>query len=88
MVGTKYVRLYSPHLTPLLLPHSSGLHTNTSTLDIGAPLEELLAAAPGLRGACYADVALGPGELLYLPPRWWHYVKALSASFSVSFWWE
>ena len=30
---------------------------------------------------------LGPGDALYIPPRWWHHVRALSASFSVSWWW-
>ena len=29
---------------------------------------------------------LAPGELLYIPRGWWHHVRALSASFSVSFW--
>lgn len=32
---------------------------------------------------CY----LGPGEMLYIPPNWWHHVTALTPSFSVSFWW-
>lgn len=27
------------------------------------------------------------GELLYIPPRCWHYIRSLSLSFSVSFWW-
>jgi ribosomal protein L16 Arg81 hydroxylase len=25
--------------------------------------------------------------MLYIPPFWWHYVRALTPSFSVSFWW-
>jgi ribosomal protein L16 Arg81 hydroxylase len=25
--------------------------------------------------------------MLYVPPGWWHYVRALTVSFSVSFWW-
>lgn len=35
---------------------------------------------------CYSAV-LGPGDALYIPPRWWHHVRSLSTSFSVSFWW-
>ena len=31
---------------------------------------------------------LGPGEMLYIPPLVWHYVRSLEQSFSVSFWWE
>ena len=41
---------------------------------------------PGFLEAKYAEGILGPGECLYLPPGWWHYVKSLSPSFSVSFW--
>lgn len=29
---------------------------------------------------------LGPGDLCYIPKKWWHQVKAVSESISVSFW--
>ncbi|PHH56093.1 JmjC domain-containing protein F [Ceratocystis fimbriata CBS 114723] len=35
----------------------------------------------------YWDCILGPGDSLYIPYGWWHYVRSLSTSFSVSFWW-
>ena len=41
---------------------------------------------PGFKEAEYVEAVLGPGECLYLPPGWWHYIKSLSPSFSVSFW--
>lgn len=41
---------------------------------------------PGFTSAEYVEGILGPGDCLYLPPGWWHYVKSLSPSFSVSFW--
>jgi hypothetical protein len=41
---------------------------------------------PGFTSAEYVEGVLGPGDCLYLPPGWWHYVKSLSPSFSVSFW--
>ncbi|KAF1931401.1 Clavaminate synthase-like protein [Didymella exigua CBS 183.55] len=41
---------------------------------------------PEFRDAEYIEGVLGPGECLYLPPGWWHYVRSLSSSFSVSFW--
>ena len=28
------------------------------------------------------------GDMLYIPPKWWHHVRSLDVSFSVSFWWE
>lgn len=34
------------------------------------------------------DCILEEGEMLYIPPKWWHYVRSLTMSFSVSFWWS
>jgi lysine-specific demethylase 8 len=34
------------------------------------------------------DCILNPGDTLYIPIGWWHYVRGLSVSFSVSFWWN
>ncbi len=34
------------------------------------------------------DGMLQPGQMLYIPPGWWHNVKAASVSISVSFWWR
>lgn len=36
----------------------------------------------------YLDCILVPGDTLYVPVGWWHYVRSLSVSFSVSFWWN
>ncbi|KAB5571952.1 hypothetical protein GE09DRAFT_1268323 [Coniochaeta sp. 2T2.1] len=36
----------------------------------------------------YVDCVLEPGDTLYIPVGWWHYVRSLSVSFSVSFWWN
>lgn len=36
----------------------------------------------------YVDVVLEEGEMLYVPVGWWHYVRSLEVSFSVSFWWN
>jgi hypothetical protein len=38
------------------------------------------------KDARYVEGVLGPGECLYVPPGWWHYVRSLTPSFSVSFW--
>lgn len=38
------------------------------------------------RHARYVEAVLGPGECLYVPLGWWHYVRSLTGSFSVSFW--
>ncbi|ETS83349.1 hypothetical protein PFICI_05225 [Pestalotiopsis fici W106-1] len=36
----------------------------------------------------YKDCILEPGDTLYIPIGWWHYVRGLTVSFSVSFWWN
>ena len=40
------------------------------------------------RDVPFVDCILEPGDLLYIPIGWWHYVRGLSVSFSVSFWWN
>lgn len=41
---------------------------------------------PLFKDAEYIEGVLGPGECLYIPLGWWHYVESLSTSFSVSYW--
>ncbi|KAJ3484305.1 hypothetical protein NLG97_g7086 [Lecanicillium saksenae] len=36
----------------------------------------------------YFECILEPGDTLLIPMGWWHYVRSLSVSFSVSFWWN
>ncbi|KAL9089638.1 MAG: hypothetical protein Q9165_005670 [Trypethelium subeluteriae] len=43
---------------------------------------------PLFEKAQYVEGILGPGDCLYIPKGWWHYVESLSTSFSVSFWWN
>lgn len=43
---------------------------------------------PLFRTASYQETILNEGECLYIPAGWWHYVRSLSISFSVSFWWN
>jgi len=40
----------------------------------------------GFKDARYVEGVLGPGECLYVPVGWWHYVRSVTPSFSVSFW--
>ncbi|KAK7956964.1 uncharacterized protein PG986_006186 [Apiospora aurea] len=77
---------------------------NTSSLDVGVlegwdqpaqdrqPSPDEQASEERLRRAFkdvpYVDCILNPGDTLYIPIGWWHYVRGLSVSFSVSFWWN
>jgi lysine-specific demethylase 8 len=41
---------------------------------------------PLFQEAEFVDCILVEGECLYIPVGWWHYVRSLTVSFSVSFW--
>ena len=43
---------------------------------------------PLFETAIYKECILKAGEMLYIPKKHWHFVKSLSVSFSVSFWWS
>ncbi|KAH9221431.1 hypothetical protein DL95DRAFT_382334 [Leptodontidium sp. 2 PMI_412] len=99
VVGRKYIRLYAPRESGKL--YARGVEDggvdmeNTSEVDIG-PLsgwdgtEQEKAKAhekfPSFKDAQFVDCILEEGECLYIPVGWWHYVRSLSVSFSVSFW--
>ena len=40
---------------------------------------------PKFRNATVTDVVVQPGETLFVPVGWWHYVRALDVSMTVSF---
>jgi hypothetical protein len=99
VVGRKYIRLYSPRESEKV--YARGVEDggvdmgNTSAADIGVLAgwdgtgnEQMEAHEkfPLWRDAEYVDCVLEEGECLYIPVGWWHYVRSLSVSFSVSFW--
>lgn len=100
VVGRKYVRLYPPEcdaMSPRGVEGGVDMG-NTSRVDVGV-VEGWDEAPEGggeisekeagrLGGAEYWDCVLAPGDTLYVPIGWWHYVRSLSVSFSVSFWWN
>lgn len=85
VVGTKYVRLYHPKDSASLYSYQTGLTQNSSQVEIDDPDFE---AHPEFANLLATECILQPGQMLFIPPGWWHYVKALSVSFSVSFWWQ
>ncbi|TMW60294.1 hypothetical protein Poli38472_000336 [Pythium oligandrum] len=84
VVGAKYLRLYAPSESTKLYP-VDGLLSNTSQVTVEDPD---LDTFPLFADAKYVECVLQEGEILYIPPTYWHYVKSLSVSFSVSFWWS
>ena len=83
---------------PSLAPHerqpgnSSHSHENAS-YETPSPKKEEIDEEEKVRqkhfqDLQYLDCILEPGDTLYIPIGWWHYVRGLSVSFSVSFWWN
>ncbi|XP_048408587.1 lysine-specific demethylase 8 [Stegostoma tigrinum] len=85
VVGQKYIRLYSPAETARLYPHPTQLLHNTSQVDVENPD---LVSFPEFKLADFQECILRPGEVLFIPMKYWHYVRSLDVSFSVSFWWS
>ncbi|KAJ3073808.1 hypothetical protein HDU98_000660 [Podochytrium sp. JEL0797] len=82
-MGRKYLRLHAPCETPNVYPHEGGMLTNTSQVDIEHVDHNQF---PRYRDSVFEDVVLEPGDLLFMPKGWWHFVKSGGPSFSVSFW--
>ncbi|CAN6811597.1 unnamed protein product, partial [Brassica oleracea] len=36
----------------------------------------------------FVHCILEEGEMMYIPPKWWHYVRSSTMSFLISFWWN
>ncbi|KAF5282466.1 hypothetical protein FQA39_LY17581 [Lamprigera yunnana] len=83
--GTKQILLYSPMDSDKLYPHKDKLLFNTAQVDPYAPEIEKF---PKFSSTTAYKCLLKPGEMLYIPLKWWHHVTALDKSFSVSFWWK
>lgn len=89
VVGKKYVRLYAPTESEKVYPkgvEGGGIDmSNTSEVDV----EDVDPVRfPLFEKAEYVECILKAGECLYIPVGWWHYVRSLTVSFSVSFWWN
>jgi len=76
--GRKHVKLISPNELDLVYNHQ-GVY---SQVDCENPD---YARFPKYREATVMDVELAPGDVLFLPVGWWHHVRALDMSITLSF---
>lgn len=90
IVGYKYIRVYDTSETDNLYVIHGGQRNDVSAQGnmsaVNCELEDF-EEHPLARNAKYQEVILGPGDCLFLPARMWHYVRSLSTSISVNYWW-
>jgi len=88
LVGAKYVRLYEKECSQQLYVNvnkdsSFGGQGNMSELDCE---RENYKRHPLAKDCNFKEVLLFPGDCLFIPSRHWHYVRSLSTSVSVNYW--
>lgn len=83
--GHKHVRLYNPEHAAHLYPFETPFLRNTSQVRVEAVDH---ARFPDFAATPYFECDLHPGQMLFIPRHWWHYVRAVTASISVSYWWS
>ena len=87
--GFKYFRLYALSETPKL--HATTLraaNTNsfgTAPIRVEAPLPPEHASAAD---ADFVEGILRPGDMLFIPKSVWHYVRSLTTSVSINYWFD
>lgn len=70
-----------------LPPAATSLMDNTCSIDvfdISSPASDTAFRLAGMAEA--EDGILYPGDILLMPPLWWHALRSLDVSFSVSIW--
>ncbi|MBX3248099.1 MAG: cupin-like domain-containing protein [Myxococcales bacterium] len=84
--GSKRVVLFSPWQTPWLYPRSPlSAAAQFSRLDLSRPLPADRSWARRARGV---ECTLAPGDALFIPGGWWHYVEHAEPCASLSLrWW-
>ena len=101
VAGYKYVRLYSPDQTKYLhvgearkverelgraAADTTMAQNNISPIDVEDSSGFNENAFPLFAQAQCSEVILSPGDALFIPEGTWHYVRSLSPSFSLNFW--
>lgn len=86
--GHKYVKLISSAVSDeAVYPFDGSTKmTNTSQVNVEAVDEKRFVRFSETSKLTFQCV-LAPGDILFIPKGWWHFVKSLSSSCSISFWW-
>jgi len=83
--GKKRVILISPQQSSAVYyPHDRFKSINFSPVDVERPDFDRFPAA---RDVVPLQCHISPGDALYIPMGWWHYLRAIEVSISLNFWW-
>ena len=94
VAGFKLVKLFPPSVTPYVYQDLvDNRKTGNKSVNAFSPVDcedvaEQKRVFPLFKKARDEEIqtVIGPGETLFVPRGWWHYVRALEPSFSVNFW--
>ncbi|KAL6055599.1 Lysine-specific demethylase 8 [Balamuthia mandrillaris] len=99
IAGFKYIRLYSTNQSKYLYTQEEDVNHEPSPSNGAASLDAQKNSTqcgnvekvdverfPLFEKAEYTECILGPGDMLFIPFKCWHYVRSLTTSFSASFW--
>lgn len=83
--GHKKWTLFSPTQSKnLYFAKKHSLGVIFSPIDINNPDLETF---PLFKNAECVEAILKPGEVIYIPPGWWHQVQSLDETITLNFWW-
>jgi peptidyl-lysine (3S)-dioxygenase / protease len=83
-----------------LYPHAKYVRTNNQSklrlepspastpLVRWSSVSDPLEASQMPSGACPVQITLEPGEMLYLPAAWWHYVQQSGLTIALNWWYD
>jgi lysine-specific demethylase 8 len=82
--GSKHIELFHSDWCQQIYPFTTMVLRNTSQVDVNAPDPD---SFPLFMRVPYSECTLNEGDILYIPRRWWHFVRAETPSISVNYWW-
>lgn len=90
VTGCKYIRIYDKEIpSHVISPHATdSLLKNTSQVDVEDVDEHKFPDFATSASDYMSETILYEGDALFIPCHEWHFVKSLTTSFSVSFWWN
>ena len=85
LYGRKKFLLFSPTSFTGLYPYPF-LHPSHAQAQVNLSEYEHIESFPLVKTVSAFEAILAPGDLLYIPPLWFHHVEALDVSMSVNIW--